>query len=525
MWLHVPASCLSAPATEGSILPPEQFGPELERSATWRGKPRASRFWQRAWRTAPWMRLLSGVTCPRSMVEPGMAQWISSWRGSPVSPSASPGSGSAPMTPDGCGEISGESSPSAAHAQSCSRTSPDSFPVTPSIAAYAAGIIDGEGCIGIAASRGYLHTRIDVGMTDKGQPILDFLVSNFPGGAIRNTRAGTSKWRAARCWTIFGVAAAKFLRTIRPYLLLKRQQATLALSIQDLAASLIPPGRTRATWTEAAKARALLMKERMHSLNQKGPSSPKVGTVAFLENGEWRAPQASLFDRSPKFSGPWPRSGSMRSGLVVPRAKSALPMNANGGSSWPMPTAMDSASSGAAGYSEVNRQTLTDATARRWPTATVSDSHGHEYSRDQGDPSKPRITLAGHGMNWSTPTVADADRASATYARGNPTLIGQSKQWLTPTTSDANGTRASREERGWSPGLNTQATSGRPDPTTTKRGASTQVLSPQFVETLMGLPVGWTDCGCWATASSGSKPQRRSASCSDGSEAMNTAAH
>lgn len=85
MWLHIPASCLSAPATAGSTSLSNESGEALARSVTWRGKLRASRFWRRVWRTAPWIRLLSTATSSPSTLDAFVEQWISSWRDSRVS--------------------------------------------------------------------------------------------------------------------------------------------------------------------------------------------------------------------------------------------------------------------------------------------------------------------------------------------------------------------------------------------------------------------------------------------------------
>lgn len=128
MWLHVPASCRSALATAASTSLSETSARELERSATWRGKPRRWQSWQRAWLTAGWMTLLSGVTSPRSMLQPGVDAWISSWRDSRVSPSASPVTDADKMTSAGSGRSSETSSSDAGLQLSFSRTFLESSP-------------------------------------------------------------------------------------------------------------------------------------------------------------------------------------------------------------------------------------------------------------------------------------------------------------------------------------------------------------------------------------------------------------
>jgi hypothetical protein len=62
-----------------------------------------------------------------------------------------------------------------------------------------------------------------------------------------------------------------------------------------------------------------------------------------------------------------------------------------------------------------------------------------------------------------------------------------------------------------------------PDQTTPKDGEptskTTRVLNPQFVEALMGWPIGWSACGSWATESSPSKPLSPSDSSTNDCEA------
>lgn len=128
MWLHVPASCRSALATAASTSLSETSARELERSATWRGKPRRWQSWQRAWLTAGWMTLLSGATSPRSTLQPGVDAWISSWLDSRVSPSASQVTDVDRMTSAGSGRSSATSSSDAELQLSFSRTFLESSP-------------------------------------------------------------------------------------------------------------------------------------------------------------------------------------------------------------------------------------------------------------------------------------------------------------------------------------------------------------------------------------------------------------
>ena len=81
-WLYVP--CISALDTEALSLPSEESpAPWLTLSGTATQRPLSWRGWQRR----DWIKLLSGMTSPRSTVTRGVDAWISSLPVSPVSPS------------------------------------------------------------------------------------------------------------------------------------------------------------------------------------------------------------------------------------------------------------------------------------------------------------------------------------------------------------------------------------------------------------------------------------------------------
>lgn len=107
MWLHVPNTALrSAPESAASTSESNSPCPTTAPSATWRGKPLQPRSWPRAWRTAPWLRRLSGLTCSPSTAALGVESWISSLRASRANHTASPGSAAEPKTNGGSGPTS-----------------------------------------------------------------------------------------------------------------------------------------------------------------------------------------------------------------------------------------------------------------------------------------------------------------------------------------------------------------------------------------------------------------------------------
>jgi len=129
MWLYIPSTCLrSAPATEASASPLTWHWEALARSATLRGKHSLPRRWQGAWRKAPWMRHLSGLTCSPSTAGRGVESWVESLRASPASPIPRPGSDWGMPTSEPSGRTSAGSLRKSSLSSSSLRTSQGSLP-------------------------------------------------------------------------------------------------------------------------------------------------------------------------------------------------------------------------------------------------------------------------------------------------------------------------------------------------------------------------------------------------------------
>lgn len=110
MWAVVPESCRFAPALEGWTLESDECFQLLEQSVTWRGKQRASKSWQRAWKKDLWIQHLCGRISRPLTAQRGVEQWILLLRDTPVSPSAPQGSAKAQTTLDTSGLTLRESS-------------------------------------------------------------------------------------------------------------------------------------------------------------------------------------------------------------------------------------------------------------------------------------------------------------------------------------------------------------------------------------------------------------------------------
>ena len=133
------------------------------------------------------------------------------------------------------------------------------------ILSYTAGIIDGEGCIGI--HKGGKHEsgtikyriRVIVGNTDRR--LVEFLKDNFGGSISKRNVVGNRKKQYA--WELGNNMAAGFLKMIHPYLLLKQKQAKICINFQG-------DGIPMRKATEIEKSNINIMILKVRELNKVG---------------------------------------------------------------------------------------------------------------------------------------------------------------------------------------------------------------------------------------------------------------
>ena len=106
--------------------------------------------------------------------------------------------------------------------------------------AYIAGIIDGEGYVGIKKSKAYAcqgrqtpgyTARIQVRMVD--EPAIKFLAETL-GGWYYKEKPHSAKGRPLYCYQASDKVAEAILRTLLPFLRVKRVQAETVIALRDL---------------------------------------------------------------------------------------------------------------------------------------------------------------------------------------------------------------------------------------------------------------------------------------------------
>jgi hypothetical protein len=109
--------------------------------------------------------------------------------------------------------------------------------------AWAAGFVDGEGCIQIVRNRhnamaGEYQYKVSLTVVQKAKSPLTKLVEIF-GGEVKKH---DGYWR----WTVMCAQADSVLRALLPFLVLKKSQAELALSFQSRRGTIRRNGRITA---------------------------------------------------------------------------------------------------------------------------------------------------------------------------------------------------------------------------------------------------------------------------------------
>ena len=131
-------------------------------------------------------------------------------------------------------------------------------PTDPVVLAYAAGILDGEGSISIVHSSPTSYS-LNVTVANTYRPLIEWLVHHFGGTFTRYP--ATDKWRERFYWRLHGPNAATLLEAILPFMVIKRQQATLAVELVALTV-----GRG-STVSDAVNVRRAIIKSEIERLN------------------------------------------------------------------------------------------------------------------------------------------------------------------------------------------------------------------------------------------------------------------
>lgn len=101
--------------------------------------------------------------------------------------------------------------------------------------AYFAGFIDGEGYISVAryGDHGRPRYRLMLNVSQVDPRPLEALASRF-GGQVKVNRARVANRSLVYYWQVFGATAEQVVRAVLPWLIVKREEAELALQYRAL---------------------------------------------------------------------------------------------------------------------------------------------------------------------------------------------------------------------------------------------------------------------------------------------------
>ena len=147
---------------------------------------------------------------------------------------------------------------------------------------YIAGFFDGEGCINITVRGKNSNPSLRVYLMNTNREILDAIRQQYPRGNLyvidHSSKPG---WKNGNQLVFHGRFALDFLLSIKPYVILKREQILLAEEFwawthrprKERCQRI--PGTGRALFRIDPEIYAVdhAFKQRMHGLNKKGPST------------------------------------------------------------------------------------------------------------------------------------------------------------------------------------------------------------------------------------------------------------
>jgi len=97
---------------------------------------------------------------------------------------------------------------------------------------WIAGVFDGEGTVGAYMHKGDNSVRLNLSV-DNIDPRMCLKLYHLLGGTLNEYRVNSPNYQQVYRWRTGGRRAGKILTQILPYLVIKREQAALAIQIAD----------------------------------------------------------------------------------------------------------------------------------------------------------------------------------------------------------------------------------------------------------------------------------------------------
>jgi hypothetical protein len=443
------------PDTEALISDLAEQSQACAQSLLVRSKPSPARTWSLKWKRDSWTQLLSGRILKPSHGPSFTAAWTSSVAATHASHSAQPASDSAPKTHDTSGHLSQPELLQCDQVAVSLKTSRD-------ISALGFPTCCKTWQDWVTERRGAWRQRVNAARLTRGKGSL-----SWPTISVNESKNSVGKSQEHRNSIPLGTMAA-----------MQSWPTPNAQVSQD--------GESPETWLkrkEAMKAKGyngngcgtpLTIAVQLH-----GQADPASSNTSGSRQGLWSTPR-SADARNPGLTNCKPGS-MLHLGTQAARQELWLTPRANEPDSDPNFAARN-ADRGAHCHG-----TLSSQAKEMWPTITA-----HTPDMESNGPNGHQGTyLAGAVKQWATPrsgktTDENPETWALRQAKGDVAtmpLTAQVKCWGTPTARDHKSGRGNedRQYKELTPMVERQQ-SGK--------------LNPRWVETLMGLPIGWTMPSC-----------------------------
>jgi hypothetical protein len=142
--------------------------------------------------------------------------------------------------------------------------------------AYLAGFIDGEGCIGIVTQRRSRHPdrpnyvlRLTVSNTNP-LPLRKFQAAHGGSLHLDMKQRGKDLWKPSGVWCLSDDRCATLLAQLLPYLIVKREQALLAIEFRTLMRNHKRMPREKRFLPKQVWDERAALKLQMNNLNRRG---------------------------------------------------------------------------------------------------------------------------------------------------------------------------------------------------------------------------------------------------------------
>ena len=140
--------------------------------------------------------------------------------------------------------------------------------------AYAAGFVDGEGCIAVVrsfvASRNRYYYGVHIVVANRDRAVLEWMRSVWGGWVVASSRAEENSRQAWHWRSPTGISSRPFLVGIQPWLRIKKPQCSNALAMIELmtrSRKTLGPYKMPAEWIEQQESLYWIQRKLNHRGN------------------------------------------------------------------------------------------------------------------------------------------------------------------------------------------------------------------------------------------------------------------